>query len=143
MVPLSRYPCILDLGNTEIGIELPEEIRGTRIYCQGPQGPCPLCEGRGCDYIVHVEPRPWEGKLDKPWILVSSRWVSGCGIHTRVYLTPEGNLVFSHDTAGYEGLHIIHFKGVIRERLKRMYNADNDRLIKALEEIIGVAKNVR
>jgi len=94
--------------------ELAEKKPGLDIVldCEGPDAPC-RCIGEDCDVVKRVEALKWEEfwreMLRRGTIVqVSTRWVAGCGTHTRVYVWPPNRIIVSHDTAGYTGVHIVY-----------------------------------
>jgi len=111
---LDSYLFFLVSGAFSKAIEVAERKPGLDIVleCSGPRGDC-RCTGVDCDVVERVEAYGWEEfwwetHLKETIILVSTRWVSGCGTHTRVYLWPPNRIIVSHDTAGYNGVHIVY-----------------------------------
>ena len=93
--------------------------------CGGPSGPCRLC--RNGFWVEKIEAYGWKEyrKLNdvslKEHVLISSRWVEGCGIHTRLYIREDGAVVFSHDTVGYEGVHVAIPKPEYRRKILELF----------------------
>ena len=82
------------------------------LECSGPAGEC-RCLGEDCDVVRRVEAfgwdEFWEEIADREvMVLVSTRWVGGCGLNTRVYVWPPDRIVVSHDDVFYQGVHVVH-----------------------------------
>jgi len=97
-------------------------INEFRCVCSSPSGPC-SCSYPEIERIEGYEREDYWNRHDrKDHVLVSDRWHMGCGIHTRVYLRKDGCIVFSHDTAGFSGVHVVIPIGKFRERIREFVN---------------------
>ena len=95
------------------------------IHCESPKDPC-ACHGFDCDLVEKIESYDW----DKFWhkigdkanmVFVSTRWVRGCGTHTRVYIWPSNRIVVSHDTIEWEGVHVIYINlEKLKEKIRKV-----------------------
>jgi len=106
------------------GKDVADAIRGALgspvIVCEPPRRAC-RCR-RGCDKVERVEWRSWPPPDEKRgWIRLSSRWAPSCGTVNRVYLTPDGSIVISHDDAAVEAATLIVPATEAREKLATLY----------------------
>ena len=104
--------CRLDLEN-DSDMEIPVPIK---LHCTGPMGYC-FTFGLLRNMIVKIVPF----SFDEYWggygrtllhALISSRWVGygECGIHNRIYVREDGNLVVSHSTVRFDGVHVVELE---------------------------------
>ncbi|RLG84702.1 MAG: hypothetical protein DRO39_07255 [Thermoprotei archaeon] len=117
--------CVIDLGAwypREIAVLIPLSIE-----CTSPVSRVCRIEGQLANEVTRIEAFTWNEywyrddivryEAKSKHLQISTRWVSGCGVHTRVYVRSDGALVLSHDEYGYEGVHVIYFKKPVWEIL--------------------------
>ena len=92
--------------------------------CDGPRGSCKTV--RGAHWVERIEAHGWDEYWDRypgkeGHARVSDRWAADCGMHTRIYVRADGAIVFSHDEAGYTGVHVVIPTPEYRGRIKKAY----------------------
>ncbi len=122
--------CILWFDNVEImnnyygllcKVFTRDFVREFKAICISPKDECTF-DDKWNKFIDKIEAfsydEYWDQFNDMEHKLISSRWVSGCGMLTRIYIRYDGAIVFSHCQIGYSGVHVLYPKEYIRKYIK-------------------------